>query len=282
VLHAVLLAALGEGVLTLMDALIKGATARLSTVEIAFLRFAAGSIWAIGLAAIVRPGWPSKETLAANGLRAVIVVATATLFFYALSKLPLADAIALAFIGPIFIALLGALILRERLDARILVGLAFGFVGMVVIVGHGLDIARYSYDSWLGAGAVLLSAFLYATSIVLLRARALRDPLVTIVLIQNVGPALILLPVMLVLGRWPDKADALLFAGIGLLGVAGHMSLAFAFSRAEAARLAPVTYTTLVWAMLFGWLLLGDVPGATTLVGAMVIVLGSFVVRKGR
>ena len=58
-------------------------------------------------------GWPTREATLYNGLRAVLVVLTATSFFYALSLLPLADAIALSFISPLLTALMGMLILGE-------------------------------------------------------------------------------------------------------------------------------------------------------------------------
>jgi S-adenosylmethionine uptake transporter len=66
---------------------------------------------------------------------AVLGVLTATSFFFALSLLPLADAIALSFISPAITALMGAMILGERLDWRIAVALAAGFLGMLLIVG---------------------------------------------------------------------------------------------------------------------------------------------------
>src|SRR5262245_60638654 len=88
----VLLAVAAEGLLTLMDAMIKWLSARYPTLQIAFLRFGFGLIGAAIYAAWSRPGWPTREATLFNGLRAVIIVLTATTFFYALAQLPLADA----------------------------------------------------------------------------------------------------------------------------------------------------------------------------------------------
>src|SRR5215510_6788535 len=97
----VVLAVVAEGLLTLMDAMIKELSPRYPTLQIAFLRFAFGMIGAIVYALWTRPGRPTREATFYNGLRAVLVVLTATSFFYALSLLPLADAIALSFIAPV-------------------------------------------------------------------------------------------------------------------------------------------------------------------------------------
>ena len=107
----VLLAVAAEGLLTFMDAIIKVLSPRYPTLQIAFLRFAFGMVGAVAYALWTRPGRPTRDATLYNGLRAVLVVLTATSFFYALSLLPLADAIALSFISPVLTALMGALIL---------------------------------------------------------------------------------------------------------------------------------------------------------------------------
>src|SRR6185436_7873362 len=130
-----LLAVAAEGLLTLMDALIKQLSPRYNVLEIAFLRYAFGMIGAVVYALWKQPGWPTREAAAYNGLRAFLIVITATSFFFALGHLPLADAIAMSFISPALTALLGAMLLGERLDWRIGLALATGFLGMLLIVG---------------------------------------------------------------------------------------------------------------------------------------------------
>jgi S-adenosylmethionine uptake transporter len=276
----VLLAVAAEGLLTLMDALIKALSTRYPVLQIAFLRFGFGLLGAAVYAAWSRPGWPTREATLYNGLRAVLIVVTAVTFFFALSLLPLADAIALSFISPALTALLGVAMLGERFDWRIAVALAGGFAGMLLIVGGKVGGAGLGGDVLLGAAAVVLSAVGYALNIVMLRHRATRDPLSQIVLFQNLGPALLLaLPVLWV---WtpPTLSDTLVFALLGTIGVTAHTMLAHAFARIEAARLAPVGYVTLVWGVLLGFVFFAEVPGLATLAGAALIVLGAFVSQR--
>lgn len=276
----VLLAVAAEGLLTLMDAMIKVLSARYPTLQIAFLRFGFGMIGAAIYAAWARPGWPTREAVVFNGLRAVLIVVVATTFFFGLGRLPLADAIALGFISPVLTALFGALLLGERLDWRIGVALLAGFAGMLLIVGSSLGSSSWSDEALIGAAAVLVSAIGYALNIIVLRHRATRDPLPQIILFQNLGPAMILAVPVLWVWTEPSLADLGLFAVLGTLGVTAHTMLAHAFARVEAARLAPVGYTTLVWGVLFGFLFFAEVPGLATLAGALLIVLGTLVTQR--
>lgn len=268
----VLLAALGVGVLSCMDALIKHVAARHHTFEVAFLRYAIGLVFAGAVVALTRPGWPSRESLIVNGSRSFIVALTATCFFYALGALPLAETIALSFLSPVFLAIFGVVILREPVDGRIGAALAIGLTGMLVIVGPRLGAEGYAGSAALGALAALVSAVSYALAMTLLRARARHDPVVTIVFIQNIGPALILMIPALAVWETPAAGDWWVFLAIGAGGVAGHLLLAMAFARAEAARLAPLEYTALVWATLFGLIFYGEVPTPFVLAGAALIV----------
>lgn len=276
----IILAGLGVGVLSAMDAMIKYVAARHHTLEIAFLRYALGLIFAAAALAIIRPGWPSRESLIVNGSRSFIVALTATCFFYALGALPLAETIALSFLSPIFLAIFGVVILREHIDSRIGVALAVGLVGMLVIVGPRLGAESYSSHATLGALAALVSAVTYALAMTLLRARARHDPVVTIVFIQNIGPGLILLAPALVVWRTPEPMEWAIFLAIGFAGVAGHLLLAMAFARAHAARLAPLEYTALVWATLFGFLFYGEMPTSYVLAGSTLIIGAAFIAGR--
>jgi drug/metabolite transporter (DMT)-like permease len=276
----VLLAVAAEGLLTLMDAIIKQLSPRYPTLQIAFLRFAFGMVGAVAYALWTRPGRPTRDATLYNGLRAGLVVLTATSFFFALSLLPLADAIALSFISPVLTALMGTLILGERLDWRIAVALVAGLLGMLLIVGGKLGSTGVGPEVLIGAAAVLLSAVAYSLNIIMLRHRATRDPLAQIILFQNAGPTLILLLPALWVWVAPSLADLGQFAICGTLGVVAHTMLAHAFARIEAAKLAPIGYVTLVWGVLFGFLFFAEVPGLATLSGAAMIVIGTLITQR--
>lgn len=276
VLHAVA----GIALLSVMDALIKGAVGSLPVLQVALLRYLVGSAAILALVAWRRPGWPTREALLANGVRAILVVITATSFFFALGQLPLAETLILSFVSPAFMVLFAAILLGERVGPRILVSLAAGFAGVAVIVAGGLGGDGQKAASLPGVVAVLVSAVGYAATNVLLRARAQRDPLLVIVAVQNLVPAAILAGPGWWVWRMPEGGGWLLLGAIGLLGVAGHLVLARAYAAAEAARLAPLEYTALIWAVLLGFLAFGEAPGGFAWAGGALILGSAWLVAR--
>jgi S-adenosylmethionine uptake transporter len=274
----VLRATAGIAVLSAMDAIIKGMAEHYPIFQVTFLRFICGSIVATGVVIATRPGWPSRETVLANAMRSVVGVLTATTFFYALGQLPLAETLVLSFLAPTFVALFGMLLLNEPVDRRIVGALAVGFAGTLVVALGGNDDG--AARSLTGVAAALASAVLYALSVVLLRQRAQRDRFMHIVIFQNVGPMLLISPLGLGVWQAPEWPHLAWFALMGTLGVIGHVLMATAFAKAEAARLAPLEYTALIWAALIGYAVFAEIPTVATLAGGALIIGAALLTSK--
>ena len=274
----ILRALLGIALLTAMDAVVKAQMQEHPFVLTLFMRFAMGGVCALIVLAFVRPPAPTRESLIGNSIRVPVVVLTAGSFFYSLSVLPLAEALTLAFLAPVFVALLGGLMLKEKLDSRILQALGFGIAGMLVMVWPRLQ-GQVS-GAGLGVAAALFSAVAYAFNLILLRRIALKEHPAIIVAFQKCGPALVL-AIPAALSFVPLTArDLLIYLAAGALGVAGHLTLTSAFARAEASRLAPLEYTALIWASLLGYFVFGEVPLITTYAGAVLIVAGAIAISR--
>lgn len=277
---AVLFAIAGEGVLTLMDTLVKDQTSRYALMQVTFLRFLFGALFATAVVAAVRPRFPGPDALRFHAARAFLSVFTASTFFYGLSKLPIAEAMALGFLSPLFMVAFGVLLLKEKFDAKIGMGLAAGIAGMIIIVSGQLSGAAYSLDALKGACAIVVSAVLYALVVIMLRARANVDPISVIVFLQSAIPAAILAIPAWYVWQPLSRADAGRFAIVGALAILGHTLIANAFKRAEAARLAPVHYTILLWGIVYGYLFFGDVPALATLAGAALIAVATVIIQR--
>lgn len=278
-LHPALVAMLGIGVLSAMDALIKVVGARYPTFQLVFLRFSFGFFIAAAVWLWQRPAIPTREAIKANTLRGFIGLATATTFFYALQTLPLAETIAFSFLSPLFLTAFGALLLGEKLVTSILIGLAVGFAGMVIMVlGQGLSGTSLPL---LGVMAAVGSAVTYALSLTLLRQRARQDALITIVTFQHIVPAsVMLIPALLV---WVPltPGDLIIYAIMAVMGVTGHLLMGMAFRRAEASKLAITEYSALIYATILGFIFFGEVPGIATLAGTALIVVGTLLAMRG-
>ena len=115
-----------------------------------------------------------------------------------------------------------------------------------------------------------------------LKARAMRDPLATIVFLQNGFAMLLIAPFALAIWIPPTWPQLGWFAVIGLLGTAGHVALAWAYRHADASRLGAIEYTAFLWAVALGFVFFGEVPSAATFAGAALIIAGALVAVRDR
>jgi S-adenosylmethionine uptake transporter len=280
-LLAVSVACLAILSLTLMDSVIKALTTAFSTPQILMIRYGFGLAFAGGWFLLKRPGLPSRTQLAGHVTRTLTMLLTGGLFFYALARIPIAELFVITFLAPLFISLLGRLMLGERLSPLVGVGIALGFSGVVAIIASD-PAARLSGGAWDGMAAALLSPVTYAFAFVLLRRQAGTEPPARIVFMQTVIGAALLTP--FVLPTMPAvSGPALLMAlAVGGLGTAGLLLLAYAMSLAEAARVSVAEYTGLLWAALIGWFIFGEAVRPVVWLGAVLIITGCLLAMHGR
>ena len=282
--RAFALAVLAVGVLSAMDAAIKGMAVEFSTPQIALMRYVAGSLAILAVIAVVRPPRPKLETVIANSWRAVLGAVTALTFFFALGRLPLAETLALSLLSPCCTVAFGALLLRESVGRAVIVALIVGLAGMLLIVAPKFGGGEASLAALEGALAVMISTLTYSLSLVLLRSRATRDHPMTIVAVQNIGAAVILAALVPLAPAelWQPLAsyDLIRFAALGALGIAGHLMIVRAYALAPAARMAPADYTALIYASVFGYFFFAETPAFTTVLGALLIMASSFAATR--
>lgn len=200
--------------------------------------------------------------------RSLLLLVTTLLFFFGVKLLPLADATAIMFLAPILVTVLAIPLLGEQVGARRWAAVIVGFIGALIVVRPGTGV--------MGVGAWLLLTAACCNALYQIITRKLRvadGPLTTLLYTALVGSVLLTLVVPVV---WvtPQPAHWPLFALLGVFGGAGHFTLIKAFQRAPAAAVAPLSYTSLVWAIGFGYLLFGDLPDRWTVIGAAIIAGG--------
>ncbi|MFZ4650955.1 MAG: DMT family transporter [Rubrivivax sp.] len=265
-----------------MDTLVKLLAPRFDAVQLTFVRFVSGSVFALALWAWHRTPMPARASWPLHGLRALLLLAALVSWFFAIKHLPLVQAVAVGYTAPIFIALLAMLVLRERPSRWVGVSLALGALGVGVGLWPELRTSDSAGSSLRVQGmlAAALSAVCYAGVIVLARHQAQRDALWSIMLVQNLLPTAMLAgPAAL---AWQPMAAADLgpVVAIGLLATGGLMALTWAFTHVEASRAAPLEYTGLLWAGLLGWFVFGEQPGPYQLASAALIVLGALLLLR--
>ena len=278
----VLAAFIAIGLLSWMDAFMKSASLAVGAYSALLVRAPIGFAIAAPLWLATGGRWPARATLRIHLVRGVVVAAMAFLFFFSLTLLPLAQAIAISFIAPLIALFLASVLLGEQIGRQAVVGALLGLAGVAVILAGKIWHERLGDGAPLGIAAVLASAVLYAWNLVLQRQQALVAKPLEVATFQNGVTFLALVgfaPFFLHLPQGAEWADI----GISsLLSVSGALLFTWGYARAETQRLAPLEYTGFLWAALFGWLFFREpVPGAT-IAGAVLIVAGCWIATRGK
>lgn len=276
-LRPILATAAGIAILSLMDAFIKSAALALGAYMAALLRVGIAFALAAPVWLTLKSPWPRPGVLKVHLKRGIVGALMALTFFVALTKLPLAETIAISFIAPIISLYLAALLLGEQVRPRAVWGAVLGLAGVVVIVGGKLGRGNLDSDTLLGLAAIGFSALLYAWNLVIQREQALlAKPLEVTVFYMGIAGLLYLLaaPWLFVMPEIGELKDVAIAA---VLTIGGALTMAWAYARAEAQVLVPLEYTGFLWAMLFGWLLLSETVTWTAIAGAGLIVAGCWI-----
>lgn len=268
---AIAIGAAGIAVLCAMDGVIKHLVATNDSLVVTLGRYLFGAMFAAVI--WLRSGRPTltREMWKAHAARGVVIAISASLFFWCLSVLPLAELIVITFVAPLIVPFVARAVLGEKLRPRSLIAGAVGFGGVLVAASGG---DNFSPDNQrlLGIAGALTSAVTYALSITLLRGRAGKDGPVAIGVLASVIPgAIITLPTLLT-GEMPPAADLPDFLALGALAASGMYLLARAYASAEAQVLAPLEFTALIWAALIGFAFFGEAPRLQVWIGGAVII----------
>ncbi|MEA3009716.1 MAG: S-adenosylmethionine uptake transporter [Sphingomonadales bacterium] len=261
----------GIALFSVMDALMKGLSLAIGTYNALLWRTAAGALIGGAVYFLRRSPRPGRAALRVHLIRGSMGSVMAVTFFWGLARVPLAQAIALAFVAPLIALYLAALLLKERIERSAIIASLLGFAGVVVILA-GQAQAEMGREALLGSISILVSATLYGWNIILMRQQA-----------QLAGPVEIAFFMALImascfalgapfLAEPPPLSQLPAIVAAAALAFGSLLLLSWAYARAEAQRLAPVEYTGFIWASIFGWLIFAEPVRPLTLAGAAMIV----------
>ena len=199
-------------------------------------------------------------------LRFLLSPAEASPFFWALITLPLANVITYYLAGPIWVIALSALLLRERVGWRHWVAVCAGFAGVVLAV-HPSSVTLSSGSFYALLGSFLYSCFLVVTG----RLGSVPAPVLTA---QQFLATLLFGTALLLFGGWtnPGGSDLGFMLVLGAGSLAGNLCVNLALRLGPAVSIVPFENTMLLWGILLGYFVFGDIPGWNTLTGAAAIV----------
>lgn len=199
-------------------------------------------------------------------LRSVALMMATTLFFFAFSRLGLAEASAIFNISPVLITLGAFLFLREQIGPRRLIGIIVSLLGALIIIRPGTGVFSIYALLPLGA-AIFYSTYSLATRFV----GTDESPWTSLFYSAIFGAICYSIYIAFYWNPMSNNA-ILLTIIIGLFGTAGHICLIRALTLGEASLVAPFIYTNLLFTTTWGLVLFGNFPDFWTIVGALIIV----------
>ena len=219
-------------------------------------------------------------------LRAVFLILSTFTFVAAVQVMPIADALAIVFVEPFILLLLGRALFSEQVGPRRLIACVVGFAGSVLVIQPSLTafglVALYP----------LGTAFSFAAYMLVTRSLSRRMHPVTMQYHTATIALLMCLPVLIAAEGsgiamldpvWPTQVEWLWLAGVGVAATVAHMFITYALRFAPSATLAPLHYFELVSAVILGYLVFADFPDALTWAGIGIIAAsGLYIIHRER
>jgi drug/metabolite transporter (DMT)-like permease len=208
--------------------------------------------------------WPNNIKI--QLIRSLFLFLSTILFFYAISVISLAEALTLAFVSPMIVTLLSAIILKEQVGIRRWSAVIIGFTGVLCVVRPGFNEINLATITALGCGIC------YAFYIISTRKLSNQDnPLLTLIFTGLSGSIVISLIVPF---YWSSLTitQLILLISLALIGTLAHFLLILSLNYAEASKLAPLTYSEIVMNVIIGYYFFGDFPDQWIWLGLIIIV----------
>ena len=247
----------------------------MNPVQAGFIRYAFGLLMVLPL--LSRAGVLSlhSKRIGFHALRGLAHGCGVMLWFFAMSRIPIAEVTALGFTAPVFTTLGAALFLRERLRSYRVIAMLAGFAGALLILRPGFR------EIDIGALAQLAAAPLFACSFLMAKSATRTESSTMIVVMLSVFCTLTLALPALAVWRTPTLEELELLFATAALATAGHYCMTRAFKAAEVSAVQPFTFLQLVWATLLGLMLFDEHPDLwIALGGALIVTAASWMAHR--
>lgn len=254
-----------------------------SATQIMWMRYAGGFLTVGAVVLITRTPLADLATSQArfHVLRAAMGSGGGITAIYAAAHMPVANATAIGLLDAVFVMALGVYLLKEVVTTRQLTAAAMCLAGALIVVlfGSGVRLGEATLEA---SGAALASALFLAIETILIKKLARSEKALAFLLYVNLFGTLLLTIPGLMQWRPIPLSYVLAFLALGPLAIAGQACNIMAYRLADVSLLAPVKYTWIVFAALFGFVFFAEVPAAATFAGGALIVAGGVALALSR
>ncbi len=249
-----------------VTAVVKVLGTRIPAPEAAFLRYLLGLVFLVPMLRPVLRAQLTHRQWKFFGFRGIAHTVGVSLWFFAMTRIPIADVTAMNYLAPVYVAIGAALFLGETLHLRRILAVAAALIGALIILRPGFR------EVGPGHLAMLIAAVFFAASY--LTAKQMADetgPEVTVTML-SLSVTLGLAPLALMNWVWPTGEELLLLLAVAFLATIGHYTMSLALAAAPVMVTQPVGFLQLVWAVLLGVFVFGEGVDIWVIIGGTVIV----------
>jgi drug/metabolite transporter (DMT)-like permease len=265
-----------------VTALVKLLGERVPAVEAAFLRYVLGLVFLIPMAGALMRVRLSRRQWGLFTVRGAAHSVGVALWFYAMTRIPIAEVTAMNYLNPVYVTVLAVFVLGERLAVRRILAIVAALAGALLILRPGFR----ELDP--GHIAMLFTALFFAASYLLAKILSGQVPAAVVVGLLSLMVPVGLAPLAISVWVWPTWDELLVLLGVALFATGGHYTMTLAFAAAPVAVTQPVTFLQLVWSVAIGALFFAEpvdpwvIGGGSLIMAAVVFITWREAVLKRR
>lgn len=251
-----------------VTALVKYMGTGLPPAQMAFLRYLLGLVFLIPALRALRAARLTPRQMKFFAFRGVVHGLAVITWFYAMTRIPIADVTAMNYLAPIYVSIGAAIFLGEKLAFRRIAAIVLALVGALIILRPGFR------EVSSGHLAMMFTAIAFGGSYLSAKVMAGEVKPSVVVAMLSIFVTIVLAPFAIAHWVTPSVTDLVLLFVVACFATAGHYTMTLAFAAAPLTVTQPVTFTQLIWAVLLGYFVFGEAVDIWVLVGG-VLILGS-------
>ncbi len=249
-----------------VTALVKHMGSRVPPAEAAFLRYLLGLVFLLPMLKDLREAHLTPRQWKLFGMRGIFHAGAVILWFYAMTRIPIAEVTAMNYLSPVYVTIGAAIFLGEKLAMRRIVAILIALFGAAIILRPGFR------EVSSGHLAMLVTAIVFAGSYLTAKIMAGEVKPTVVVAMLSIFVPIGLAPFAIAVWVTPSLNDLMLLFCVASFATAGHYTMTLAFAAAPVTVTQPITFLQLVWAVLLGAIVFGEPVDIWVVFGGVVIL----------
>ncbi|SIS99713.1 Threonine/homoserine efflux transporter RhtA [Roseivivax lentus] len=250
----------------MVTALVKALGTRIPPAESAFLRYLLGLVFLIPVWRVLAAARLTRRHWALFSIRGLMHGLGVICWFFAMTRIPIAEVTAMNYLNPVFVSLLAVAFLGERMKAPRILAIVAALLGALIILRPGMRVLDP------GHFAMMVTALSFAGGYLLAKILSDELPASVVVAMLSATVTLALLPFALLNWVWPSWGEIGILFAVAFFATAGHYTMTRAFAAAPVTVTQPVIFLQLVWSVLIGAAFFGEPPDPFVIAGGTLIV----------